>query len=237
MDKSHVLNLLLLMKIICINICRSNPSPSFAVGPIDVKILGSHQPLSAGRKYDLLCQSSGSRPPATITWWRNGHRLEETKDTTSNDGNTTTSTLSFIPKKEDDGKYLSCKSENKMVPAESFEESWKLEIHYTPEVKIVLGTSLNPDNIREGTDVYFDCIVHAHPPVYKIEWRHNGRMLTINVAAGIIISNQSLVLQGISRSTAGNYTCVGFNTEGDGESKPFFLNVLWHNIGDSKSSL
>ncbi|KAG5882145.1 hypothetical protein JTB14_011775 [Gonioctena quinquepunctata] len=142
-------------------------------GPIDVMILGSNQPLSAGRKYDLLCQSSGSRPPATITWWRNGHRLEKTKDTTSNDGNTTTSTLSFIPKKEDDGKYLSCRSENKMVSAESLEDGWKLEIHYTPEAKIVLGTSLNPDNIREGTDVYFDCIVHAHPPVYKVEWRHN----------------------------------------------------------------
>nr|XP_023021733.1 hemicentin-1 [Leptinotarsa decemlineata] len=196
-------------------------------GPLDVKILGANQPLSAGRKYDLLCQSSGSRPPATITWWKNGQRLEKTKDMTSNDGNTTTSTLSFIPKKEDDGKYLSCRSENKMVSSESLEDGWKLEIHYTPEATIVLGTSLNPDVIREGTDVYFDCIVNAHPPVYKVEWRHNGKMLTINVGAGIIISNQSLVLQGISRSTAGNYTCVGYNTEGDGESKPFFLNVLY----------
>nr|CAI5862687.1 unnamed protein product [Callosobruchus analis] len=95
-----------------------------------------------------------------------------------------------------------------------------------PEARIVLGTSLNPENIREGTDVYFDCIVNAHPPVYKVEWRHNGNILSINVAAGIIITNQSLVLQGVSRKTAGNYTCVGYNTEGDGESMPFFLNVL-----------
>lgn len=51
-------------------------------------------------------------------------------------------------------------------------------------------------------------------------------MLNINIGAGIIISNQSLVLQGVSRSTAGNYTCVGYNTEGDGESAPFYLNVL-----------
>lgn len=53
----------------------------FAVGPLDVKILGASQPLSAGRRYDLLCQSSGSRPPATITWWKNGQRLERTKET------------------------------------------------------------------------------------------------------------------------------------------------------------
>lgn len=53
----------------------------FPVGPLDVKILGANQPLSAGRRYDLLCQSSGSRPPATITWWKNGQRLERTKET------------------------------------------------------------------------------------------------------------------------------------------------------------
>lgn len=43
----------------------------------------------------------------------------------------------------------------------------------TPEAKIILGTSLNPDAIREGTDVYFDCIVNAHPHTYKVEWRHD----------------------------------------------------------------
>ncbi|BES99165.1 CD80-like C2-set immunoglobulin domain [Nesidiocoris tenuis] len=97
----------------------------------------------------------------------------------------------------------------------------------TPETTIHLGTSLNPENIREGSDVYFDCYVKAEPPVYKVEWRHNGRMLNHNVGQGVIISNQSLVLQGVSRSSAGNYSCVGYNTEGDGESSPFYLNVLY----------
>lgn len=53
----------------------------FPVGPLDVKILGSNQPLSAGRRYDLLCQSSGSRPPASITWWKSGQRFERTNHT------------------------------------------------------------------------------------------------------------------------------------------------------------
>ncbi|CAH1186722.1 unnamed protein product [Phyllotreta striolata] len=197
-------------------------------GPLDVKILGSNQPLSAGRRYDLLCQSSGSRPPASITWWKSGQRLEKTNHTTSKDGNTSINTLGFVPKKDDDGKYLSCKAENKAIPsAVVLEDGWKLEIHYTPEARILLGTSLNPHAIREGTDVYFDCILNAHPPVYKVDWRHNGKLLNINVNAGIIITNQSLVLQGVSRATAGNYTCLGHNTEGDGESAPFYLNVLY----------
>jgi hypothetical protein len=51
-------------------------------------------------------------------------------------------------------------------------------------------------------------------------------MLNHNVGQGVIISNQSLVLQGVNRASAGNYTCVGHNTEGDGESNYFYLNVM-----------
>lgn len=53
-----------------------------------------------------------------------------------------------------------------------------------------------------------------------------GRMLPHNISQGVIISNHSLVLQGVSRATAGNYSCVGYNAEGDGISPPFTLNVL-----------
>jgi immunoglobulin superfamily member 9B len=51
-------------------------------------------------------------------------------------------------------------------------------------------------------------------------------MLPHNISLGVIISNHSLVLQSVSRTTAGNYSCVGYNSEGDGESLPFELNVM-----------
>lgn len=61
------------------------------VTPLNIRLLGAHQPLSAGRRYDLLCQSAGSRPPAVITWWRDGQRLEKTTETVS-----TTATATLI---------------------------------------------------------------------------------------------------------------------------------------------
>ncbi|XP_071641585.1 neural cell adhesion molecule 2 isoform X2 [Temnothorax longispinosus] len=195
--------------------------------PLEVKIIDGNRPLSAGKKYDLVCTTSGSRPPASVTWWRNGQRLVDSKETTSADGNTTTSVLSFMATKADAGRHLSCQAENRIMGTAPIEDGWVLQIQYTPETQIQLGTSLNPNTIREGTDVYFDCLIQAEPTVYKVEWRHQGRALHHNITQGIIISNQSLVLQGVDRKSAGNYTCVGYNTEGDGESSPFYLNVMF----------
>lgn len=48
-----------------------------------------------------------------------------------------------------------------------------------PETQITLGTNLRADDIREGTDVYFDCTVDAVPPAYKVQWKRDVRSLWI----------------------------------------------------------
>lgn len=51
------------------------------VAPLNIRLIGSNQPLSAGHRYDLLCQSAGSRPAASITWFLDGIRLDRSKET------------------------------------------------------------------------------------------------------------------------------------------------------------
>ena len=52
-----------------------------------------------------------------------------------------------------------------------------------------------------------------------------GKLLVHNISAGVIISDTSLVLQRVSRLSAGRYTCHASNAEGDGSSAPYYLNV------------
>lgn len=40
-----------------------------------------------------------------------------------------------------------------------------------------LGSNMNPDDIEEGDDVYFECNVHANPDAYKVVWKHNVSQL------------------------------------------------------------
>ena len=42
-----------------------------------------------------------------------------------------------------------------------------------PKVRLSLGSSIDPDAISEGNDVYMDCEIRANPRVYKVEWSHN----------------------------------------------------------------
>ncbi|KAI9551455.1 hypothetical protein GHT06_021788 [Daphnia sinensis] len=194
--------------------------------PLDVRILSSRQPLSSGKKYELTCQTAGSRPSPTVTWWKDGQLLRRSQETPYDGGNVTLSQLTVQLTPEDDGKKLVCRVENPSLgPASAIEDSWLLDVYYVPRVQLQLGRNLESDHIREGIDVYFDCHVTARPSAVRLVWRHQGNVLQHNVSAGVIISESSLVLQRVARSSAGRYTCHASNAEGEGSSSPFHLHV------------
>lgn len=49
-----------------------------------------------------------------------------------------------------------------------------------PVVTLKMGSSLNPDDIKEGADVYFECLIQSNPKPYKMSWYHNVSFSTIN---------------------------------------------------------
>lgn len=50
-----------------------------------------------------------------------------------------------------------------------------IHFHFTdpPQVTLSLGSTLNPDDIKEGDDVYFECHIKANPKEHRITWSHD----------------------------------------------------------------
>lgn len=88
-----------------------------------------------------------------------------------------------------------------------------------------MGSNLRHSHIQEGNDVYFECMIRASPFVTEIRWHFEGRELQTNTSAGIIVSNQSLVLQKVRRHQRGRYTCSATNSEGEGQSNAIHLRI------------
>ncbi|XP_066978327.1 neural cell adhesion molecule 1-like isoform X2 [Macrobrachium rosenbergii] len=194
--------------------------------PLGVQLYGPDEPLSYGKQYEAVCEVTGSRPPPTITWWKATVRVQGARETTTSDGNMTTSMLTITPKPSDDGTTMTCRAEN-LATNTVLEQSLPLTVYYVPETFVSLGSNLDPRNIKEGDDVYFECSIKANPRSYKVVWKHNGRELQHNITSGIIVSNQSLVLQKVTRRHAGRYTCTASNIEGDGTADPVTLDIKY----------
>ncbi|XP_042230715.1 nephrin-like [Homarus americanus] len=202
--------------------------------PLSVEILPpeSKSPLMAGLQYKVECVVVGAQPPPRVSWWGGYERLLQTTKASvdakenSAHGNVTTNRLIFTPRPEDNGSSLRCIAESRDPPV-TLEDSWPLSVHYVPTARCSYGASLDSTNIKEGDDVYFECYIEANPPVTRVSWRHNDVALVHNVSAGVIVSNQSLVLQQVVRAQAGRYSCLAHNPVGDGASNSLRLDVKY----------
>lgn len=74
--------------------------------PVDVQILAPKRPLSAGHHSELVCRSTGSRPPAQITWYKAGQAIkgQSVRQSVAQDGNVSISSYTFVASAADNGK-------------------------------------------------------------------------------------------------------------------------------------
>ncbi|GFQ67902.1 uncharacterized protein TNCT_726571 [Trichonephila clavata] len=145
-------------------------------------------------------------------------------DVSREGGNVTFSTLLFTPKPEDNGKKLVCKSANPVLPKATIEDERTLKVHFAPIVNISLSPS-SQSGIREGSDVYLECSIWANPWIFEIAWQFEDRPITADMPAGIIISNQTLIIQNVKKDHRGRYRCHAANIVGHGYSRRLHLLV------------
>ncbi|XP_063233887.1 B-cell receptor CD22-like isoform X2 [Bacillus rossius redtenbacheri] len=195
--------------------------------PLSVRLASKPRSLEAGAEAALTCEAAGSRPAAALTWWQDNRRFHRGELTSGDNQTVSWSRLVFAPGPEDDGRLLKCHAENPSVPGSQLDDSLLLSVFYPPQVELQLGSKMVPDSIKEGDDVYFECDIRANPREHRIVWLHDGLVVTQNMSSGVILSQNSLVLQGVTRHASGSYVCVAANTRGETASRPVLLRVQY----------
>lgn len=194
--------------------------------PLSVKILNSTLSLASQKEYRIVCQSSGSRPDANITWTKGNKQLKRHKVHVLR--NMTISVLILTPTVEDDGRLLGCRAENPNVSGLYLEQFQNISVHYPPQVGLELGSTLSIDDIKEGDDIYFECKIRSNPAWRRLAWLHNGVQLPQNSSTmKIVRTGQSLVIQKVSRSSSGSYQCGALNSEGETLSHEIHLKIKY----------
>ncbi|XP_035208602.1 synaptogenesis protein syg-1-like isoform X2 [Stegodyphus dumicola] len=191
--------------------------------PLNVHITTLQRPLSAGRWTVMKCQSSGSRPPAIITWWIGSRQLLNVSETIYD--TTTISKLMYVPTADDHNRVLSCRATNPVMDGNILEDHRVLNIHYVPSLSVTVGAP--HAYIMEGDIVYFDCNIDANPPATEVGWRFGDDPIYTDVNTGIKVQNRSLLLHQINRKQSGNYSCIAANSEGEGISDSVVINVQY----------
>ncbi|XP_046998184.1 nephrin-like [Schistocerca americana] len=92
----------------------------------------------------------------------------------SPDLNETVSTLRLTAGASDHDRVVTCRAENSHVRGGVEEDSWRLDVYFMPMVQLHLGPNLAAENIKEGSDVYFECKMRANPAAYKVVWTNNA---------------------------------------------------------------
>ncbi|XP_067633168.1 uncharacterized protein side-V [Eurosta solidaginis] len=223
--------------------------------PLSLLLQGLNHALVAGTRTHVTCTAVGARPPPQIKWTKAGQVLKGSTQSTSSDGNTTVSELILIPVPEDNERQVVCSiSLNPSITSQQLHEgdmtvltassngnmglylkdSRVLNVTHAPIVSLRLGAPLDPNNLLKGSDVYLECDVKANPGITRVEWYHNDKQL--HLSRGVIISNQTLVLQGISKISHGQYFCRATNIQGSVSSNEVYLDVKYPPVCKSEST-
>ncbi|KAM8713629.1 hypothetical protein ACLKA7_013880 [Drosophila subpalustris] len=224
--------------------------------PLSLLLQGLNHAVVAGTRTHVTCTAIGARPPPHIIWSKAGQQLKGATQSTASDGNTTISELMLIPVPEDNERQVVCSiALNSGITSQQLHEgdttvmttmgngntglylkdSRVLNVTHAPIVNLNLGAPLDPNNLLKGSDVYLECDVRANPAISRVEWYHNDKQL--HSSRGIIISNQTLVLQGISKSSHGQYFCRATNLQGSVSSNEVYLDVKYPPVCKSDSTI
>ncbi|XP_077484788.1 cell adhesion molecule 4-like [Amblyomma americanum] len=200
---------------------RRNPRDVQMVAPQVTRITNRGQ-LFEGESVELECITSGSRPPAEIRWKLDGALLSDAYLFVSPDENSTTSAVSFTPRREHDGKLLTCEASNPTLENSSLLDEWRLLVYYKPEVSLRVVSSCRGSQVGSHA-VHLRCEAKANPRVSRFTWKLNGTTMDFQRTAREGDPSRRLSRASLKTNLTGSFLCIAENSEGLTHSETLLL--------------
>ncbi|XP_070393662.1 cell adhesion molecule 4-like isoform X3 [Dermacentor albipictus] len=200
--------------------CREEKKPFDIV--LQVTRITNRGQLFEGESVELECITSGSRPPAEITWQLDGELLSDAYLFVSPDENSTTSAVSFTPRREHDGKLLTCEAANPLLENSSLLDEWRLVVYYKPEVFLRVISSCGRSQVGSFA-VHLRCEAKANPRVSRFTWKLNGRTVDYQRPVREGDPSRRLSRSSLKTNLTGSFLCTAENSEGLTDSDALLL--------------
>ncbi|KAF5299763.1 hypothetical protein FQA39_LY11433 [Lamprigera yunnana] len=194
--------------------------------PSKVKIVSPNNLLSVNKVHTIRCETSGSFPPAKLSWYLGNRAIKSASLTEEVTDSFTTSLLTLNVEAEDDGKDLVCRADNPRYPGGYAEDRRQIHVAYPPKVAVRSDLGLT-SSVKEGANVVFKCETVARPDPHNYNWYHDGHLIQYNNTAGLQPVGDTLRMMKVTRYSDGQYSCSAANTEGETYSPPFTLTVQY----------
>lgn len=194
--------------------------------PNKVKIVTPNELMSTRKSQNVKCETSGSYPPAKLTWLLDGKPIKQAIVTEEETEFFTASIITLSVNSFDDGKELACRADNPHFPGGSAIDKRQIHVAYPPKVAVKLDQEvLLP--VKEGVEIKLKCESRARPLSHNYRWYHEGHIVHYNETAGVLPMDDTLVLKRVEISDAGQYACSASNSEGETYSSPYDLVIQY----------
>ncbi|XP_028312721.1 uncharacterized protein LOC114469411 [Gouania willdenowi] len=186
------------------------------------------QTVREGDGMFFQCVSGESSPPASITWFRDGNRINRGRWIQGEYGGgrqkKTSSSLHLLNVTlEDEGLYI-CVTHNTLLNISKKSKPAKLTVQGVPRKLQIIG---GPDNITVavGTEVSMHCAVSGFP-VPMVHWFKDSFLLS-NCSTSFSLHNNGrrLTIRNVTKEDEGSYHCEATNQHETVKSTKGFLLV------------
>ncbi|GLD50745.1 cell adhesion molecule 3 isoform X3 [Lates japonicus] len=177
------------------------------------QISGFENAVQEGGKVTLTCTSTGSKPPATLKWYRGDQelqgRLDVVEPVQDNPTYTVSSELTLEVSRNDDNALITCVVDHASLAPGDKRSEQALRVLYSPNVEIHPESDLP----REGEKFYLQCLGNGNPEPTSYLWeKKDGELPPLAKADSAFLRFEML-----NKSDNGVYLCQANN--GIGVSK------------------